>query len=345
LKIEDKLHILSIIKKSPIPEKKIKQAISGAIFGLIIIALIGCGGDKPEVKIDPAMCNFDSLIAVDMRLMSFREDSTTARMIAECVQDKAGTKYESFWVAVGLGQYAAARKHLDEISPADEKEMPKILSLKALAWYLEDKKDSALVCYDSALAMYPKNNRLWFGRGMALSAMGQQQEALAAFDSALAMKIGDFESWHNRGDVLYELIRPFDAIGSYDSAIFYKSDYGKAYHNRGIVQYMLSDLPDAVASFDSAIMIQHDDYMAWSTRGLVLGALQRFEEAIASLDSSIKIKHDYADAWKNRAAIFGMNKKFEEAKFSIDSALFYAPHDPDVIVIREKILEGLGLNK
>lgn len=322
-----------------------KQVISGAIFGLIIIALIGCGGDKPETKIDPAMCNFDSLIAVDMRLMSFREDSATARMIAECVQDKAGTKYESFWVAVGLGQYAKAQEHLDEISPADEKEMEKILSLKALAWYLEDKKDSALVGYDSALTLDAANNRHWFGRGMALSAIGQQEDALTAFDSALTLKRGDFESWHNRGDVLYELVRPFDAIGSYDSAIFYKSNYGKAYHNRGIVQYMLSDLPDAVASFDSAIMIHHDDYMAWSTRGLALGAMQRLEEAIASLDNSIRIKHDYSGAWKNRAAILGMNKKFEEAKFSIDSALFYAPHDPDVILLREKIMEGLGQNK
>jgi tetratricopeptide (TPR) repeat protein len=314
---------------------------SAFLFMLILTLLLGCGGDKSDTKIDPAMCNFDSLEVYVNRLLTFSEDSTIAGQIAECVQKEAKSPEQSYWVALGLGKYSQARNFIAE-PPADENPAKaNNFGHIGLTFYLEKKYDSALIYYDSALNVYKDDYRLWFEQAMTLMELTRQEEAVASFDSALVLKHDDYESWYNRANVLYEMTRAFESLDSYDSAIAYNTNFGKAYHNRGILRYMLGDHPDAVASFDTALMIDHTDYMSWSSRGLSLGVTKHYEEAIASFDSSIKYKHDYSEAWKNRAAIQGYNGNYEDAKFSIDSALFYAPHDPGVIALRELVLENL----
>jgi len=318
-----------------------KLLSSAFLFLLLLTLIINCGGDKSDSKIDSSMCNFDSLEVYVNRLLTFSEDSTIARQIAECVKNDAASPEQSYWVALGLGQYIEARGFVTEIPVNDDMSKANIFAHLGLAFYLEKKFDSALINYDSALIYNKSDYRIWFEQGMNLMSLVRQEEAVASFDSALALKHDDYESWHQRANLLFELTLAFESLDSYDSAITYNKNFGKAYHNRGILRYMLGDHPESIASFDSAIMIDQSDYMSWSSRSLSLGVTNQYEEAVASLDSSIKYKHDYSEAWKNRAAIQGYYGDYEKAKFSMDSALFYAPHDPDVIVIREKILENL----
>lgn len=80
-----------------------------------------------------------------------------------------------------------------------------------LVW--EDKAyETALDCYDQALAIAPDDGSVWGKRGTALYFLGQYQEALVAEQQGLKINPNDSGQWNNYGLTLKQLGRNMEAM-------------------------------------------------------------------------------------------------------------------------------------
>ena len=56
----------------------------------------------------------------------------------------------------------------------------------------------ALVCYNKALKLNPKDGEVWVNKGSVLGSLGKHEEAIACYDKALKLNPNDDEIWFNK---------------------------------------------------------------------------------------------------------------------------------------------------
>ncbi|GAB6139806.1 hypothetical protein JCM14076_05350 [Methylosoma difficile] len=87
-----------------------------------------------------------------------------------------------------------------------------------LVW--EDKAyETALDCYDQALAIAPNDGSVWGKRGTALYFLGRYEEAILAYQHALEINPNDSVQWSNYGITLKQLGRNMEAMDAYNRAL------------------------------------------------------------------------------------------------------------------------------
>ena len=64
------------------------------------------------------------------------------------------------------------------------------------------RKEEAILCYDEALKIGPKDAHAWVNKGKALSELGRYQEAIVCYDRALEIDGRLTNAWLNKGDAL-----------------------------------------------------------------------------------------------------------------------------------------------
>jgi tetratricopeptide (TPR) repeat protein len=183
------------------------------------------------------------------------------------------------------------------------------------------RNEEAIASYDQALELKPDKHEAWYGRGLALSALGRKEEAIASYDKAIEFKPDKHEAWYSRGAVLSDSGRKEESIASYDQALELKPDYHEAWYNRGIVLSALGRNEEAIASYDQALEFKPDYDAAWYNRGVALSDLGRKEEAIASYDQALEIKPDKHEAHYNKACCYGLQKQIDLAIATLQQAI------------------------
>jgi tetratricopeptide (TPR) repeat protein len=178
----------------------------------------------------------------------------------------------------------------------------------------------ALLTYDKALSIRPREAEVWHDRGVALNALGRLDEALASYDAALAIKPGHVGALVRRGLVLTGRNCFAEAIWSFDRALNIAGDDAAALNGRGIVLNRIDRFADALKDFDLALALRPDDPDALNNRGNALAGLNRFDEAIASYDRALAIRPDDATALSNRGNALVELKDFDAALASFRHA-------------------------
>ncbi|HEY9662142.1 MAG TPA: tetratricopeptide repeat protein, partial [Allocoleopsis sp.] len=130
-------------------------------------------------------------------------------------------------------------------------------------------------------------------------AENEHRAAIDSYNKAIEIKIkpDDHEAWYYRGVALSALGHNEEAIDSYRKAIDLKPDYYQAWFSLGNALSALGDKEHAIDSYNKAIEIKPDDHEAWYYRGVALSVLGRNEEAIDSYRKAIDLKPDYYQAW------------------------------------------------
>jgi tetratricopeptide (TPR) repeat protein len=173
---------------------------------------------------------------------------------------------------------------------------------------------AALVHFDSALAVSPKNPNIWEKRTLALQYLGRYTSAIASNKIALSLYSNSIDlvspdEWFDlgyqqaiEGDVL-------GAIASFDKALEIEPDDAEAWYNRALALYNLGRIEEAATSFDKAVKLKPDDAEAWYSQGITLCDLGQFEEAVVSFDKALEIKPDDYQAWHNRTlALYNLGR-------------------------------------
>ena len=111
----------------------------------------------------------------------------------------------------------------------------------------------AIVCYDEALKINPKDEKAWVNKGAALAALGMHQEAIVCFDEALKINPKHEVAWNNKGYTFYNLGRYQEAIVCYDEALKINPMYAKTWINKGNALEKLGMYQEAIETYQNFI--------------------------------------------------------------------------------------------
>ncbi|MCG8365211.1 MAG: tetratricopeptide repeat protein [Pseudanabaenales cyanobacterium] len=186
-------------------------------------------------------------------------------------------------------------------------------------------------------------SQLWIEQGNILMADQDYNTAIACYDQALAIKPDNSAAFYNKGTALDDLGRKEEAITCYDQALAIKPDYDKAFYNKGTALYDLGHKEEAIACYDQALEFKPDDHLAWNNRGNALSDLGRYEAAIQSYDKALQFKPDFHLGWYNKASCYGLQGGVEETIAALQKAIELNPDyrekaktDSDFDPIRDK---------
>ena len=137
---------------------------------------------------------------------------------------------------IAKGSYPEALKQVDgairqcsRVGIEDRFALP--WSLKADAHYRMKEYDKAMVHYETALKIDPKDSTSWCHLGNMYALQGKLEDALKAFDEALKIDPSNGFAWNNKGTVYQQLGMQEDALICFDKAISYSDDSFDAHIN------------------------------------------------------------------------------------------------------------------
>jgi tetratricopeptide (TPR) repeat protein/S1-C subfamily serine protease len=206
-------------------------------------------------------------------------------------------KYQSF-IYGGLAKYDDALKAINvaiELEPND----PILRNEKAETLSKLKKYPEAIAIYTNIIQTKPEAYS-YNNRGVAKSALGNNQGAISDFDRAIAINPQRLMAYYNRGIAKYILGNKQGAISDFDKAIALDPKMAKAYLNRGIAKYVLGNDQGAIGDFDKAIAIDPQYALAYVSRGVVKSALGNKQGAISDFDLAIALDPKMAKAYSNR---------------------------------------------
>ncbi|GAB4279091.1 MAG: hypothetical protein Fur0025_06050 [Oscillatoriaceae cyanobacterium] len=200
------------------------------------------------------------------------------------------------------------------------------------ALYILERYKAALVSYQKASTLEPKNPKYWNNQGETFYQMGNYSEAIAAHDRALTLDKRNAAARKGRGLALIGLNRYSDAIGEFDRAIALDPSDPKSWENKGLALEYLSNptgareaYQEALAVYDSKLAAQPKSPTMWVERGRVLSKLQRAIEALASYDKALEISPQFYLAWNAKGSTLYSMGQFEAAVAAYDKALEINP--------------------
>jgi tetratricopeptide (TPR) repeat protein len=113
--------------------------------------------------------------------------------------------------------------------------------------------ESAVACFERALALNADHAAAWSEKGTALAILGRHAEAAAALAEAIRLRPGAAELWLERAGVLQSLARHDDALVACDETLRLRPGDGDAMFLRAELLEELRRDADALAAWDAVL--------------------------------------------------------------------------------------------
>jgi tetratricopeptide (TPR) repeat protein len=216
-------------------------------------------------------------------------------------------------------------------SPAD---------LSALGATLQslERHQEALECYESLIALTPKDPLPWLLSASAHRKLGSLQEALRCCDRALEIDPKSARAWSDRGVLLQSCGQLEQALASLDLAIRLAPADPFLWMSRGITLSDLGSYAEAVESFEKAGQLDPAD----STPGMYLCAalieMKQYETALVQADRSLRNASSNPQLWALRGTALAGLERHGEALQALEHAIRLGETSPYVLHKRAEIL-------
>ncbi|MEM3397377.1 MAG: tetratricopeptide repeat protein [Thermoplasmata archaeon] len=171
--------------------------------------------------------------------------------------------------------------------------------------YVLNQYDASEACFEQAIRLNPKNGMAWYHKALILTVTSKNlEEALVAYDRALEIYPKDKSIWTSKGDAYRLLGRTDEAVQCYlkvqeldplnvfyfDRILKLLPDNKKILLQKGITLANLKRYEEAIGCFDRIIELDFNDCEAWYQKANVLVAMGKDNDALAMLENAIKIK-------------------------------------------------------
>ncbi|MDB9419069.1 tetratricopeptide repeat-containing serine protease family protein [Microcystis aeruginosa CS-563/04] len=222
--------------------------------------------------------------------------------------------------------------------------------------------EEAIKAFDEAIKQNDPDNvyLAWYGKGLALGALGKAQPAIEALQQAINTlpKREDLKEFHSsilqQQSVGYRFLENYEQAlsvinqaisllpnnpNSYNekSAVLHqlkRYDEGLAainqainlapraawYGNRGNIYINQQKYELALADYNKAILLNPNLAGAYNNRGNLYFAQQKYKLALADYEEAIKINSNFAEAYANRGLLYAELKQTEKAKIDLQQA-------------------------
>ena len=165
--------------------------------------------------------------------------------------------------------------------------------------------NGAMIDYNHAIELNPKDALAYFNRGNAKIRKGELEEAMTDYNRAIELNPQYTQAYYNRGNAKRDKGDLDGAIADYNHAIELEPQSAKAYYNRGNVARMKGALDGAIADYNRAIELNPQDADAYYNRGLATKDKGDLDGAIADYNRAIELNPLFTEAYYNR----GLSKK------------------------------------
>jgi tetratricopeptide (TPR) repeat protein len=242
------------------------------------------------------------------------------------------------------GDFAAARKHLEEAAKLDPNRYSTHYNLGCILEQLQDNA-GAKEQLQKAIELDSTEPESRFELAKVLRKLGETdaaQQQLVLYQKQLK-DISDHNIAAQKSTQAAEALRTGDkqkAVALYREAIAVLPDNAGLLYQLALVLNDLNDMEGERTALEQAVKIdpafapaQYQLGNLDSRNGDIGGAEQKFRQAI-------KASPGYVQAWIALAATLAMESRFSEALQAVDSALKIAPNNSEALELRKNLVAG-----
>lgn len=181
-------------------------------------------------------------------------------------------------------------------------------TLRGDAYYALNDLHGATQSYTAAIKLDDRQDKAYFGRGMALGRMGLVDEGIADLD-------------------VYIQRNPNSAV---------------AYTKRGVRNIWRNNLAAAEHDLTRAIALDPNNAEAHDDLGVVHAKHKRLKLAAHHFSTAINLDPSYQKAYHNLAIVFYMTGQYPEALQILDAGLQLDANSRSSLVLKSSILQAMG---
>jgi Tfp pilus assembly protein PilF len=145
--------------------------------------------------------------------------------------------------------------------------------------------------------------------GNVLNEQKKYDEAIVKYQKAIKLNPKNAPAYNNWGNVLDEQKKYDEAIAKYQKAIELDPKYALAYNGWGNVLSDKKKYDEAIAKYQKAIELDPKYALAYDNWGNVLYDQKKYDEAIAKYQKAIELDPKYADAYNGWGNVLYDQKK------------------------------------
>jgi tetratricopeptide (TPR) repeat protein len=193
----------------------------------------------------------------------------------------------------------------------------------------------AIADYDKAIALDPRDARMFNNRALAYGALGQLDQALADYAAAITLDPAYVRAYENRLRLLEQRGDLKDMAADYRQLAALDPKNAARYHYReGSALQGLRDFARARQAYDAAIAADPQQVDAWYARGLLSFAEGQRAAALADLDAALRLSPRAANAYYARGLAWSASGDQARAIEDFTQALALKPAYPEALLGR-----------
>lgn len=217
-----------------------------------------------------------------------------------------------------------------------------------LAYSLEGKLDLAIVAYDQATAIDPKNTQAWTQQGYTLAQLKRPAEALKSYSKAIEISGTNARALVGQCRVLNQLKQYEVALAACQKSLqgdnnWWEAGPAEAWSQQTHALIGLGKYEDAVSSANRALGIQPNSGEAWNNRAVALFYLKKYPEALESTAQAVQFNRIDGQAWSNRAKFARAAGDLRLARIAYEQATRVEPNNATIWADRSLLLWSIGL--
>jgi tetratricopeptide (TPR) repeat protein len=193
------------------------------------------------------------------------------------------------------------------------------------AYYGKGDYDRAILDYNQAIRLNPRDANSFFNRGAAYARKADYDRAIQDYDEAIRLNPNNADAFSNRG-AAYAGKGDYDrAIEDYDEAARLNPIHANALYGRGNAYRRKGDFDRAIQDYDEAIRLNPNNASAFSNRGIAYSHKREYARAIQNYDEAIRLNPSYLNAFYNRGNAYRRNGDYERAVLDYDQVIRLNP--------------------
>ena len=185
--------------------------------------------------------------------------------------------------------------------------------------------DQALLYFDSALYIKPREPGYLVNRGLVYQAINEFDLAERDYSEALSIHPGHALAEYNLAILMQLKGKQAEAGNYFAQAIRDNPNSPYPYRQRAYSSIQQGDFTAALDDLGHALSLDDQDAETWLNHGLALSKLKRWREAMHSYTKAIELKPDLEKAYLNRGNILYRLELYRQALDDYNVALLFRP--------------------
>ncbi len=188
--------------------------------------------------------------------------------------------------------------------------------------------EEALASFDRALAIEPRNGRLFWQRARSLCAIGRFEHAVADFDRAITALGEKRDLLLEQAVALRHVGRVTEALASVEKILAWAPDDPSALDARAACLVELRRWTDACQAYEKLVAADPDDVDALASLAGVLNRIDEPERALAACEKVLARQPAHLGALLNRSGALLQCARIDEALAAVEAVLAQDADDP-----------------